>query len=279
MDLFQALNPVATFIAIAFSFTYALWGPAALAPPTKKWRTPFMVFGGAGPLIGAFLTSFLQGEAAGVTVADLVAQITTLPRLSTVGLALAVPLLLVAVPLALCLLINPQLINLSRAGKDQKSLYPEGYPGIALYFMLMLPCPMLLLEELGWRGFLTPTLRHQGCSPALSSLITGALWAWWHAPLFHPGPNPKEPGHSLAAETTSLIPLRLAVYTVTLATFSFVMSQLNDLSEGSIWVSVLVHGSYNSTFAIFKIERTARIFEPLLPVFILLAIYLTFFPF
>ena len=39
-------------------------------------------------------------------------------------------------------------------------------------------------EELTWRGWLEPSLEADGLTAFEASLITGIIWALWHAPLF-----------------------------------------------------------------------------------------------
>ncbi|GAB3563537.1 CPBP family intramembrane glutamic endopeptidase [Spelaeicoccus albus] len=59
---------------------------------------------------------------------------------------------------------------------------------IAIPFAAIIPNALLTIgEELGWRGWLLPTLRPLGTWPAL--LVTGAIWGFWHTPLILLGYN------------------------------------------------------------------------------------------
>src|SRR5699024_221265 len=59
---------------------------------------------------------------------------------------------------------------------------------LSLPVAALIPNSLLALgEDLGWRGWLLPSLLPLGTWPAL--LITGALWGFWHAPLVLLGYN------------------------------------------------------------------------------------------
>ena len=127
-----------------------------------------------------------------------------------------------------------------------------------------------MFEEFGWRQYLLPqttsvfngnsNLDHTSVE-LLSAALIGVLWAVWHLPLFFPGPNPKKPAHALAAESNDLVPRRFASYVAAMVFVTIVMHKIYKGSGGSIWTAVIFHGSYNSSFAIFKIERVGSLFE------------------
>jgi membrane protease YdiL (CAAX protease family) len=83
-------------------------------------------------------------------------------------------------------------------------------------------------EEIGWRGFALPRLLEVSKAPALPTLLLGAIWAIWHAPIY------LVPGQGS-------IPYPLFfVFTVSL---SFVYTILFLHSKGSLWTAVLLHAA------------------------------------
>ncbi len=89
-------------------------------------------------------------------------------------------------------------------------------------------------EELGWRGFLTPTLMRLMSFP-LTSLSVGLVWALWHLPIifwtkYNAGPNDLE--------------LQFLNYTVMTVGMSFILTYLRVRSE-SLWPAVILHASHN----------------------------------
>lgn len=88
-------------------------------------------------------------------------------------------------------------------------------------------------EEWGWRGWLLPRLTRFGVLPAL--LISGVIWGLWHAPLTLLGYNYPQLGAWAAPMFVGACVL-----------FGILSGWLR-LRTGSIWPSVLAHGSLNAT--------------------------------
>jgi len=88
-------------------------------------------------------------------------------------------------------------------------------------------------EEIGWRGFLWPLVRHDHDFLRTAGLV-GGLWWLYHVPLILLGWYGNVGG--------------LPAFTVAIAGFSLFVGVLTDRS-GSIWPSVVAHGAWNSLVA------------------------------
>ena len=89
-------------------------------------------------------------------------------------------------------------------------------------------------EEMGWRGFLTPTLMRIMSFP-LASLSVGLIWALWHLPIifwtkYNAGPTDLE--------------LQFLNYTLMTVGMSFILTYLRVRSD-SLWPAVFLHASHN----------------------------------
>lgn len=93
-------------------------------------------------------------------------------------------------------------------------------------------------EEVGWRGYLLPSL--QVTFNALwSSVIVGMIWAVWHLPLFY---NP--------AMLYSRLPFPLWV--AFLVPFAILLTWVYNSSRGSLLLVILMHAMMNGASAMWK---------------------------
>ena len=88
-------------------------------------------------------------------------------------------------------------------------------------------------EELGWRGFLVPTLART-MSFERTAVVSGVIWASWHVPLI------------LFADYNSGTPSWYAVlcFAIMVVAISFPMAWLR-LRSGSVWPAAILHASHN----------------------------------
>ena len=104
--------------------------------------------------------------------------------------------------------------------------------------IVLLSLTAVLGEELGWRGYLLPTIRSIGRNRAL--VIVGLVHATWHVPLillttlYH-------------ADGNLLVVMPLFFATVVAA--SFVFGYLR-LASGSVWPATLAHATHNASWAL-----------------------------
>lgn len=107
----------------------------------------------------------------------------------------------------------------------------------ALLMACSLSLPVMLGEELGWRGFLFHCLSHW--STRARVLFTGIVWGLWHAPLILMGHN--YPDHRIAGVGLMVV-------------FCVLLSYLFDRSRawvGSIWGPCVLHGIINGSAGVF----------------------------
>ena len=104
--------------------------------------------------------------------------------------------------------------------------------------IVFLSLTAVLGEELGWRGYLLPTIRSIGRNRAL--LVVGLVHASWHVPLillttlYH-------------ADGNRLVVMPLFFATVVAA--SFVFGYLR-LASDSVWPSTVAHATHNASWAL-----------------------------
>lgn len=97
---------------------------------------------------------------------------------------------------------------------------------------VILSAPLMLGEELGWRGYLLPRLLPLGRWPAL--VTSGVIWGLWHAPLTSLGYNyAKYPGVRA-----------VLLFTVSCTLFGVIFGWLR-LASGSLWPAVVAHATLN----------------------------------
>ena len=154
-------------------------------------------------------------------------------------------LVIVGVFLAAALgLVQLDLVNFSGFAQVLQDADPSGTPlpvpvgVIVLLQLLTIPVAAIfnglfaLGEEIGWRGWLLPTLRPLGTWPAL--LISGAVWGFWHSPLILLGYNFAQPNL-----------LGVALMIVGCMFYGVLIGWLR-LRTGSVWPAVFAHGAFNA---------------------------------
>ena len=97
----------------------------------------------------------------------------------------------------------------------------------------ILVAPVVLGEELGWRGYLQ--LRLFPARPLAAALATGFIWGIWHYPLI-----------LSSGEPTDNLGLTLVALPIGTMTFSVFLGWVRSVS-GSVWATSVAHASNNVT--------------------------------
>jgi membrane protease YdiL (CAAX protease family) len=199
----------------------------------------FSTIGGLGPLLSLVLVEKLSGKEE--VVKDIFSRI----RIRNTNIcwvltaALIYPIITLLSQLLYALIgLNDQ-VELIKPGVDDLGLFV--IPVMAIHFVAsLLTSP--LFEEPGWRGFALINLQDQ-YGRYIGSLIVGVLWWIWHQPMNIPfGIMPSV--YSFAKTLTS----------------SFFIDSLFNLSSRNLFIAMLAHQSYGTTFT-FLNQGTNNMFQ------------------
>ena len=122
-------------------------------------------------------------------------------------------------------------------GTPPQVLAETSWTGILIVFAVTLLFGGPLGEEIGWRGWLLPTLQTR-LSPLLSSLIIGLVWGLWHLPLHLRGMYDGDMGTGLGG-----FMVRIASSCLLAVLFTW----LYNRARGGLLVVILLHTSVNNT--------------------------------
>ena len=240
---------VVAFIVVAFGLAWLvalpLWANGGLRNPMAKVVLVVMMYAPAAAALAVLQTVQRPRPtsiAAYLGVWPLRPEGRTL-LFCLIGIFGGASLIIAGVFLAAALgFVRLDLVHFSgfRAVVEYKTHRPLSKPAglLVAVQILMLPAGAMLNsvatvgEELGWRGWLLPSLRPLGTWPAL--IISGAVWGLWHAPIILLGYNFNEPNlFGVAMMTGNCVVLGILVGWL-------------RLRSASVWPAVFAHGSINA---------------------------------
>jgi len=116
-----------------------------------------------------------------------------------------------------------------------QELSPYGIPLFAFPFILIVQTIFTGgQEEIGWQGFLRPSLEKLMPFP-LAVIVLGVIWAVWHLPLWFIAGSPQEN-------------INFAVYVMMVLVMSFPLSVLHKKTQNVFYCCIL-HGLFNTLSA------------------------------
>ena len=245
MELNTHKTGIVAYLLIAFGLAWVLWEIALMVGPSVD-----------SPL---FQLAILPGALAPAVAAVIVRKWITREGFADAGLRLnmhrwryylvgwLLPLLVVSAIVLMAVVLgisDPDftldrgLRRLSPEGTAPPPLPPGFFAILPLQFMVtaLAATPILLGEELGWRGYLRPLhsqVRFLGHRPLMAAVGTGIIWALWHLPINLRGYNfPDQPV------------LGMFVFAVSTVMLSIIFGWLRLRTE-SIWSASLAHSATN----------------------------------
>jgi membrane protease YdiL (CAAX protease family) len=232
----QLSRSLGKYLIITFTFSWLLWLPSLLSSfliiPHEPMYNLLLVFGGFGPFIGGFSLTIKEGGKEGAISLwskgwhcdkkfYLIISLTIIPLLCIFALLLA---------------------NIFEGGTILEYIdrYRSGYIITEIFVMFFFSGP--IQEEFGWRGYALYYLQSK-FNAFESSLILGAIWSFWHYPLF-------------LINGTALFNQNFYSYTISLLALSILFTWLNNNTNGSILVAIFFHTSINTTYSLFLYRIT-----------------------
>lgn len=226
------MKQLLTFFGLAYLISWAIWLPL-YGPVFGLNGLPVLPFnhgiGGLGPMIAAFLTTFIFLKKEGLkTLLEKCLQ--TRPMIY-LAIALFSPFVLAVFALIISYFMDKNPIHLSELWRTKE--FPQF--NLATFFMYNL----LFFgfgEEVGWRGFALPRFQEK-VSPLVASILLTLLWALWHLPLFF-----YRPGY------VSMGAAGIIGWIFSLLTGSILLTWLFNSTRGSILICAVFHSTIDVAF-------------------------------
>ncbi len=170
---------IITYFGLVYLFSWTIWLPlyGHIFGLTDLPTLPFHLgVGGLGPLIAAFVTTWIFQKNEGVKL--LIKKCLQARPLTYLIIALLSPFLLVFIATIINYFVNNTPIYIS--GLLTSKEFPQFNILTLFFYNLMF---FGFGEEVGWRGFTLPRIQ-QKINALTSTIILTLFWAAWHLPLF-----------------------------------------------------------------------------------------------
>jgi membrane protease YdiL (CAAX protease family) len=220
-------HTVITFFVIAYTFSWAIWIPMALAGARAAQGQPWPnhLPGLFGPMVAAFIMSAVVAGRFGVL--DLLKRMSQWRVATRWYVAALSPLGLFAVAA----------IALAASGRGWPDLAEMGkfssMPVVAAPVMFVFLLVTAYAEETGWRGFAVPEMLRKR-SLLTTAVVIGLLWVLWHVPSMFVIENYRQMG-------LAIVP----TFTVGIVSGSILLAWMYRGSGGSVFIVALWHATYN----------------------------------
>ncbi len=236
-------HPVASFVGLAYLLSWLCWLP--LLASRQGWvawsASPYLhLAGGLGPATAAVVVTAVVSGRAGVA-ALLRRCVAWRGRLRWLALAGLGPLALFGLAVLAARVVDGAWPALDRFGASTEYT--------ALPVVVFWAANLLFYgfgEEIGWRGYLQPSLQ-RGRSAFTAALMVAVVWAAWHVPLFGITPTYR-----------AMPAVGFVGFFLSLLVGALLLAWLYLVSGGSILVVAVFH-------AVFDIATTTPTTTSLIP--------------
>jgi uncharacterized protein len=212
--------PLIAFFTLAMAFSWIAVSPALLLGVPFK---PYQTLGAFSPLLAASIVSATLNGRAGV--------VELLQRMTAWRFGLGSYLL------AIFGLVILYLMTILLSGALTIQALVEKWSLIFSFYLPALLTTYLINpigEETGWTGFALHQLQKQ-CSPWLSALILGVVWAIWHLPAYF-----------IPSEMGEFNPFGFVIFMFIAVFTRVIWTWVTNKAKGSGIAGVLLHASSNA---------------------------------
>ncbi|QBD74901.1 CPBP family intramembrane metalloprotease [Ktedonosporobacter rubrisoli] len=235
-------HTLVAYFVLAYLISWLLWLPFVVSKGGGTGLLPFtmaasgldtlgiIILGSFGPAIAAWIVSVIVEGKVGVRL--------LLRRMIRVRAGIQWYILALFLPLLACVLYY---LPFGPQEWPGHLFSTKGAFGLALYVVYVLSGMLAgspLGEEPGWRGFALYRLQKR-MGPLPGSLLLALLWACWHLPLL------VFTVWGSAYQQVGLLP-GLAIYILTVASYTIVMTWLFNNTRGSIFLAILFHSAVDT---------------------------------
>lgn len=242
----RSVTPGERFLALTLLWTWLWWLPAAAwgGDAGRGPTTGLIVLGGLGPLLVALGSLyFLDLPAVRHDYRRRLLDVRHVgPAWATLALLLPPPFSALA---ALSYRVETGHWPAAFSSEPLRS-GPLGLLGFALFTLLFGPLP----EEMGWRGYALGPLQARR-SALGASLLLGAVWAFWHLPLFFLA--------GTYQDRLRLASLGGALFLSGLPVQSVLLTWLFNNTRGSTLTAIAFHYTTNLTGELFPLPLRAEL--------------------
>ena len=246
------MKRISLFVLISFGFS---WTIAAFLANTgglsHAWAGAFLFAFMCGPAVGALVCTALFNKGHRLQALGLKGNLNLwIVWAWLIGLAIVLGATLIS-------LLSPQ-VSFQAPVEGVKQIAAQmgqdvgdslDIPGINFILLAQaailgsaINLPLMLSEELGWRGWLWSELRPKGFWTV--TFWTGLLWGLWHVPIVYMGHN--YPGMPLWGPV---------LFTVFCLLYTPIYSWIREKS-GSVWAACALHGTGNAMAGIGLMAQT-----------------------